>query len=135
MIFCDQMSGFMQVYKCRNKSTEEALLKMREWSANYGFPRTLVADSSQCFKNRFEEECAKLGVRVDHSSAYNPFLQLAVESSVGNLKHLLKRSSHINQLQLSEMVLAINSRIKPNDTGSPIFPKRCEGTTFAKFFE
>ena len=82
LVLCCQMSGFMQVYNCRNKSTEEALLKLRKWSANV------------------EEECLKLGVKVEHSSAYNPSSQSAVEISIGNLKHLLKRTSHMNQLQL-----------------------------------
>ena len=94
---CCQMNGFMLVYKCRNKSTEEALLKLREWSANFGFPMTLVADSGPSFRNRFDEECVKLGVNVEHSSAYNPSSQSAVERSIGNLKHLLKRTSHMNQ--------------------------------------
>ena len=43
VVLCCQMSGFMQVYKTRNKSTEEALLKLREWSTNFGFLMTLVA--------------------------------------------------------------------------------------------
>ena len=97
-------------YKCCNKSTEEALLKLREWSASFGFPMTLVSDSGPVFRNRFEEECAKLGVRVEHSSAYNPSSMSEVQRSVGSLKHLLKRSANMNQLQLSEMVFALNSR-------------------------
>ena len=47
------------------------MLKLREWSANFGFPMTLVSDSGPAFRNRFE--CAKVGVRVEHNSAYNPF--------------------------------------------------------------
>ena len=31
LVICNQMSGFLQVYKCKNKSTSEALLKLREW--------------------------------------------------------------------------------------------------------
>ena len=107
-------------YKCFNKSTEEALLKLREWSASFGFPMTLVSDSGPAFRNRFEEECAKLGVRVEHSSAYNPSSMSEVQRSVGSLKHLLKRTANINQLQLSEMVFSLNSRVQLNDTGSPI---------------
>ena len=114
------MSGFMQVYRCRNKSTEETLLKLSEWSANFGFPMTLVADSSPSFRNKFKEECLKLGVKVEHSSAYNSSSQSAVKRSIENLKHLLKRTSNMNQLQLSECVFAINSRIKPDGCGSPI---------------
>ena len=100
LFLCCQMSGFMQVCKCCNKSTEEALLKLREWSVNIGFPMTLAADSGSSFRNRFEEECLKLGVKVDHSSAYNPSSQSSVERSIGYIKHLLKRTSHMNQLQL-----------------------------------
>ena len=96
------MSGFMQVYKTNNKSTEQALLKLKEWSANFGFPMTIVADSGPVFRNNFEEECAKMSMRVEHSSAYNPSSQSGVERSVGSLKHLLKRSANMNKLQLSK---------------------------------
>ena len=47
LVICYQMSGFGQVYKTRNKSTEQALLKLREWGANFGFPLVLLADSCQ----------------------------------------------------------------------------------------
>ena len=80
------------------------MLKLRKWSANFGFLMTL----GPSFRNKFEEECLKLGVKVEHSSAYNSSFQSAVERSIGNLKHLLKRTSHMNQLQLSECVFAIN---------------------------
>ena len=114
------MSGFMQVYKTNNKSTEQALLKLKEWSANFGFPMTIVADSGPVFRNNFEEECAKMSMRVEHSSAYNPSSQSGVERSVGSLKHLLKRSANMNKLQLSDMFFSLNTSVQPNDTGSPI---------------
>ena len=40
VIVC-QMSGFMQIYKCPQKSTEQALLRLREWCAQYGAPMAL----------------------------------------------------------------------------------------------
>ena len=116
----DQLSGFMQVYQCRNKSTEEALLKVREWSSNFGYPMTLVADLGPSFCSRFSEECLKLGVRVEHSSAHNLSSQSAVERSIQSLKHLLKRSSHMIQPQISECIFAINSRVQPDGCESPI---------------
>ena len=61
-----------------------------------------------------------MGVRVEHSSANDPSSQSGVECSVGSLKHLLKRSANMNQLQFSEMVFDLNTRVQPNDTGSPI---------------
>ena len=96
------------------------MLKVREWSSNFGYPMTLVSDSGPSFRSRFSAECLRLGVRVEHSSAYNPSSQSAVERSVQSLKHLLKRSSHMNQLQISECVFSINSRVQPGGCGSPI---------------
>ena len=72
------------------------------------------------FRNKFEEECLKHGVKVENLSAYNLSSQSAVERSIENLKHLLKRSSHMNHLQLSECVIAINSMIQLDGCGSPI---------------
>ena len=119
VIVC-QMSGFMQIYKCPQKSTEQALLKLREWCAQFGAPMICVSDNGPSFRNKFEEECLKMGIKVEHSSAYNSSSMSEVERAVGSLKHLLKRGMHMSQLQLSEMVFALNSRIQPNGTGSPI---------------
>jgi len=77
-----------------------------------------VSDNGPSFRNKFEEECMKMGIKVEHS--YNPSSMSEVERAVGSLKHLLKRGMHMSQLQLSEMVFALNSRIQPNETGSPI---------------
>ena len=79
-----------------------------------------VSDNGPSFRNKFEEECLKMGIEVIHSSAYNSSSMSEVERAVGSLKHLLKRGMHMSQLQLSEMVFALNSRIQPNGTGSPI---------------
>ena len=76
------------------------MLKLREWSANFGLPMTLVADRGPAFRKNYEEECAKMGVCAEHSSAYNPSSQSGVDRSVGSLKHLLKRSANMNQLHL-----------------------------------
>ena len=114
------MSGFMQMYHCRNKSTEEALLKLREWSSSRSFPMVLLADSGKSFRSKFEDEALKMGVRVEHSSAYNPSSMSQVERSIQSLKHLLKRSSHMTQLQISKCIFAINSRVQPEGCGSAI---------------
>ena len=89
-------------------------------SSSFGYPMTLVCDSGPSFRSRFSEECLKLGVRVEPSSAYNPSSQSAVKRSVQSLKHLLKRSAHMIQLQISECVFAINSRVQPDGCGSHI---------------
>ena len=78
VIVC-QMSGFMQIYKCPQKSTEQALLRLREWCAQYGAPMACVSDNGPAFRNKFEEECKKMGIRTEHSSAYNPSSMSEVE--------------------------------------------------------
>ena len=62
----------------------------------------------------------KLGVRVIHSSAYNPQSNGLVERGVRSLKHLLKRSDPLNQLQLHELLYCINARHQAGGSGSPL---------------
>ena len=78
--------------QCPQKSSEQALLKLREWCAQFGAPMVCVSDNGPAFRNKFEEECKKMGIRTEHSSAYNPSSMSEVERAVGSLKHLLKRS-------------------------------------------
>ena len=68
---CNVMSGFFQIYKVKNKSAEQAILKIREWSSFWGRPFEILADSGPGFRNTFEEEASKLGITVRHNSGYN----------------------------------------------------------------
>ena len=56
LVICDHMSGFIQVYKTHNKSTERALQK---WGAYFRLLLLLIANSGNSFRNTFIEECAK----------------------------------------------------------------------------
>ena len=57
---------------------------------------------------------------MTHSSCYNPSSMGLVERSVRTLKEILsKHGNNLSQLQLSEMVFAVNSREQPNQ-GSAI---------------
>ena len=79
IIMCDQMSGFLQIFKCRNKSSSEAILKLREWERTWGMPTLCVQDNGPGFLKTFAVEAGKLRVRVEHSSANNPSSQASVE--------------------------------------------------------
>ena len=119
MIIC-ALTGFMQAYKTPNKGTDEAIKCLRTWSAQFGRPYTAKSDSGPAFRLTWEEELAKLGVRVSHSSCYNPQSNGLVERSVRTLKEILaKQGNNLSQLQLAEMVFAINSRDQPRQ-GSAI---------------
>ena len=126
----DVMSGFFQVYKVKNKSASEAILKVREWSSLWGKPFEIFSDSGPGFRQTFEEEALKLGISVKHSSGYNSSSQSQVERSIGQLKSLLKKCGNLNQLQIHEMTYTINCREQNNGMGSPIarfLGRNCRG--------
>ena len=126
----DVMSGFFQVYRVKNKSASEAILKVREWSSSWGRPFEILADSGPGFRHTFEEEALKLGITVRHSSGYNSSSQSHVERCVGQLKSLLKKCGNLNQLQIMEMVYTINCREQTSGMGSPIarfLGRNCRG--------
>ena len=62
----------MQAYKIANKGTNEAIKGLRQWGSQYGMPYIAKSDSGPSFRETWEEELQKLGVKVVHSSAYNP---------------------------------------------------------------
>ena len=114
------MSGFFQIYKVRNKSAMEAFLKVSEWSACWGKPFEILADSGPGFRNTFKEEAAKLGITVKQSSGYNSSSQSTVECCVGQLKTMLKKCRPLSQLQIHELTYCINCREQGSGMGSPI---------------
>jgi hypothetical protein len=74
-------------------------------------PYSAKSDSGPAFRLTWKDEIAKLGVKVAHSSAYNPSSMGLVERSVRTLKEILKKhGNNLSQLQLSELIFAINSR-------------------------
>ena len=110
MLVCS-LTGFIQSYKTSNKSTSEAIKGLRTWASQFGMPYSAKSDSGPAFRLTWKEEIGKLGVKVAHSSAYNPSSMGLVERSVRTLKEILKKhGNNLSQLQLSELVFAINSR-------------------------
>ena len=86
-MMCDQMSGFLHIFKCRNRSSVKVILRLKEWGCIWGMPTFCTTDSGPSFRNTFAEKAVKLGVRLEHNSAYNPVSQAAVKTGVGRLKH------------------------------------------------
>jgi hypothetical protein len=64
--------------------------------------------------------CQKLGVKVHHSSGYNPQSNGMVERAVRSIKELLKKSGPLSQLQIHELVYCINAREQAAGAGSPL---------------
>ena len=119
MIVCS-LTGLIQAYKTSNKGTDEAIKSLRTWSASFGMPYTAKSDPGTAFRHTWKEDPAKRGVRVTNSSCYNPSSMGLVERSVRTLNEILaKHGNNLSQLQLAEMVFAVNSCDQPNQ-GSAI---------------
>ena len=83
-------------------------------------PYIAKSDTGPAFKESWANELKKRGVHVSHSSCYNPQSMGLVERSVRTLKEILnKEGNNLSQLQIAEMVFAINSR-EQQDQGSAI---------------
>ena len=65
------LTGFLKAYPVKNKGSEEAILKIREWGTNFGLPYQIKCDFGPGFRDTFEQKMKELGVSVIHSSAYN----------------------------------------------------------------
>jgi hypothetical protein len=78
------LTGFGQVFEVKNKSSSEAALKVREWSALFGKPYRCKSDFGPGFRDTFKKELKGLGIDVIHSLAYNPSSNALVERSVRN---------------------------------------------------
>ena len=71
LMIVDSLTGFMQAYKTPRKSIEDAIKCIRNWASHWGMPYEIKSDNAACFKEGWEKELEKLGVRVLRSSAYN----------------------------------------------------------------
>ena len=120
LIFACSLTGFIQAYETRNKGSLEAVLKLRQWGANWGLPYCVKCDFGPGFRQSFKEDLSKIGVKVDHSSAYNPQSNGMVERAVRSIKELLKKSGALTQLQVHELVYCINAREQAAGAGSPL---------------
>ena len=83
---------------------------MRQWGATWGLPYIVKSERGPVFRAACEKRMAKFGVKLIHSSSYNPQSDGLVERGVRSLKHLLKGSGLLNQLQLQELVYCVNAQ-------------------------
>ena len=72
MVLVDTLTGFGKAVKTKNKGTEEAIKGVRQWVAQFGCPLSLRVDSGPGFREGFVAELKKMGIIVNHSTAYSP---------------------------------------------------------------
>ena len=79
--------GYVQAYHCRNQSIEEAVNKLRQFFAQYGFCSSIGTDSGPALQAKMGD----LGVQINHSSAYHPASNGFAERGIKTVKDQLKK--------------------------------------------
>ena len=109
----DTLTGYGRVFICRGKTTEEALRVVRQWTALYGRCLEIRTDSGPAFRSGFAEGLKGMGIKLNHSSAYSPQSNSHAERFVRSCKNILQKNQRLNQLQLDEFMLSVNSQVQP----------------------
>ena len=120
MLIVDKLTGYLQVFEVKNKSSSEAVRCVKEWASLFGKPYKCKCDFGPGYRETFQRELKEIGIEVIYSSAYNPSSNALVERSVRTLKDLLKKVGPVSQLQLRELVFCANAREQEEGQGSPI---------------
>ena len=89
LLTVDVTSRFPVVRILSSETTRSVLNAIKGIYSNFGLPKRVLTDNGACFRSRdFNEFHAKLGVMVEHSSAYN-------HQSMGSVKHMVKTMKQI----------------------------------------
>lgn len=87
LLIVDAHSKWMDVFPCRQATTEATLEKLRVSFACWGVPKTLVSDNAQCFVSpEFEAFCRVNGIRHLTSPPFSPKSNGLVERAVQTFK-------------------------------------------------
>ena len=89
LLTVDVMSRFPVVRILSSETTRSVVNAVKRVYSHFGLPKRVLTDNGACFKAReFKEFHMKLGVMVEHSSAYN-------HQSVGSAKRMVQTMKQI----------------------------------------
>ena len=93
LLTVDITARFPVVRILSSETTRSVLNSLKGIYSDFGLPKRVLIDNGSCFKSRdFNEFHAKLGVKVEHSSAYNHQSIGSVECMVQTMKQILKKN-------------------------------------------
>ena len=69
------------------------------------------------FRKTCKDGLRELGIKLIHSSSYNPRSMGLAERSVRSIKNLLKKNKRLTQLELEELVFTINCNQQGSNQG------------------
>ena len=93
LLTVDVTSRFPVVRILSSETTRSVLNAIKGIYSDFGLPKRVLTDNGACFKAReFNEFHAKLGVMVEHSSAYNHQSVGSVKCMVQTMKQVLTKN-------------------------------------------
>ena len=116
----DVLTGFVTCFKTRNKTSDECLRCVRQWMTRWGRPYVCKTDYGPGFRDSCREGLLKMGIKLIHASSYNPRSMGLAERSVRSVKGLLRKNSRLNQLELDELMFAVNTTQQGINMGSSL---------------
>ena len=116
----DRFSGYLFWRQLANETTAEVVKAMETIFTEHSFPRLLRSDGGPCFRGRFSEEMAKLGIKHKRGGATNHQSQGLVERGIKSLKKLyLKLDPSVRgPVKLQYAVMTLNSMVRADGSGS-----------------
>ena len=72
------------------------------------------------FRDSCREGLLKMGIKLIHASSYYPRSMGLAERSVRSVKGLLRKNSRLNQLELDELMFAVNTTQQGKNMGSSL---------------
>ena len=107
LIIIDSFTKWLEVFECRNLSTEITIEKFREHFSRFGIPTTVVSDNGTAFTSHlFKEFISKNSIKHLTIAPYNSQSNGQAENSVKTVKtRLYALMNDPNNLSLSTSTL------------------------------
>ena len=93
LIMVDRLTGFAKCEMTVNKGTDAAIMAIKNWGDQYGFPCKIIADGGPAFREDFIRKLTNLNINHVPSSAYNSQSNSLAERGVLSVKNGIKKSA------------------------------------------
>ena len=116
----DRFSGYLFWRPLANETTQEVVSAMESIFTEHAFPHLLRSDGGPCFRQRFTEEMAKLGIKHKRGGVHNHQSQGLVERGIKSLKKLYWKldSSIRSPVKLQYAIMSLNNMVRSDGSGS-----------------
>ena len=119
LIMVDRLTGFAKCEMTVNKGTDAAIMAIKNWGDQYGYPYKVIADGGPAFREDFIEQLLTLNINHVPSSAYHPQSNSMAERGVLSVKNGLKKSAvRFAKQHLNKLIFAIKTTTSSEGTGS-----------------